>query len=482
MRYLLFMRRFFSCLCLSAILVVAGIETTFAQQANTKIQNAYQQFKTAPSLANGVASLTVINSKTGEIVFEDNAKIGLPTASTLKVMTSITALDLLGPDYTFPTHLYYTGTIDSVGTLNGNLIVEGFGDPTLGSDRFPTHNAETILKRWKSAIMELGIKQINGLVIADDKFYNGNQVPGTWMWTDMGNYYGTGVSALNWKENSYEVDFNAARPGSLTSIKSHNIPTNYQVINEVKTGANGSGDNVYGYSAPYSSTIYLRGTYAADLKKTIELSTPDPAYSLVHDLSKALTADSIIVADSLITTATLLKNAGVQNWDVNKQKILTLQSPKLIEIIHWFNQKSINLYGEAILKVIGGISANKYETEDAASLVAKYWENKLKLPVGEIKTYDGSGLSPQNRVTSNALARIMQYALGRPWFPEFKKSLPTINGMSMKSGTIGGTLGYTGYQKAADGNEYTFSLLLNNYHGGATRMRQQMFKLLDVLK
>ncbi len=482
MRYLLPMRRFFSCLCLSALLVVGGIETTFAQEAKTKIQNAYQQFKNGPSLTNGVAALTVINSKTGQIVFEENSKIGLPTASTLKVMTSITALDLLGPDYTFPTHLYYTGAVDSIGTLNGNLIIEGFGDPTLGSERYPTHNAETVLNKWKAAIKALGIKQINGLVIADDKFYKGNQVPGTWMWTDMGNYYGAGVSALNWKENAYDVDFSVSRPGAAASIKSHNIPPFYQVINEVTTGANGSGDNVYGYSAPYSKLIYLRGTYGADLKKTIELSTPDPALSLVYDLSKALTADSIVVADSMITTATLLKNAGISNWDANKQKILTIQSPKLIEIVHWFNQKSINLYGEAILKAIGGISANKYETEDAATLVAKYWENKLKLPVGEIKTYDGSGLSPQNRVTSNALARVMQYAQGRPWFADFKKGLPTINGMTMKSGTIGGTLGYTGYQTAADGTSYTFSLLINNYHGGVGRMRQQMFKLLDVLK
>lgn len=483
MRYLLAMRRIFSCLCLSAFLLVGGIETTVAQTAKTKIQNAYQQFKAAPAMTNGQASLTVINAKTGEIVFEDNSKVGLPTASTLKVMTSITALDLLGPDYTFPTSLYYTGTIDSIGTLHGDIIIEGSGDPTLGSDRYAEHNAETLLNKWRTAIVELGVKQIEGRIIADDSKYKGNQVPGTWMWTDMGNYYGAGISSLNWKENKLEVQFTPGRPGSMTQLASHNVPPFYQLVNEVSTGANQSGDNVYGYAAPYSDIIYLRGTYGADLKKTIELSSPDPALVLAYDLSKALLTDSIIVADSLISTASLLKIQGEpQTWNQGKQKLLTVQSPKLIDIVHSFNQKSINLYGEALLKVIGGISANKFETEEAASLVAKYWENKLKIPVGEIKTYDGSGLSPQNRVTSNALARIMQYAKGRPWYEGFLKSLPTINGTSMKSGTIGGTLGYTGYQKAADGQEYTFSLLINNYHGGAGRMRQQMFKLLDVLK
>ncbi|WP_262506619.1 D-alanyl-D-alanine carboxypeptidase [Sphingobacterium sp. T2] len=66
---------------------------------------------------------------------------------------------------------------------------------------------------------------------------------------------------------------------------------------------------------------------------------------------------------------------------------------------------------------------------------------------------DGSGLSPQNNVTTRAMNQIMQYALKRPWFPEFQKSLPTYNDMTMKSGTIGGTLGYTGYHTAKDGKK-----------------------------
>ncbi len=153
-----------------------------------------------------------------------------------------------------------------------------------------------------------------------------------------------------------------------------------------------------------------------------------------------------------------------------------------MEIVHWFNQKSINLYGESLLKVIGGISANKTNTSEAANLVAKFWQNKLKISPSEINTFDGSGLSPQNRVTTQAMARIMQYAKGRTWYADFLKSLPNVNGTSMKSGTIGGVLGYTGYQKAADGQEYTFSLLVNNYQGSASSMRQAMFKLLDALK
>lgn len=429
-----------------------------------------------------MASLTVINSKTGEVVFDSNNQIGMPTASTLKVITSITALDLLGSDFTFQTDLFYTGEIDSLGTLNGNIIIEGKGDPTLGSDRYAATKSEILLTKWSEAIKKLGIKNINGKIIADDRLFNGYDVPGTWMWTDIGNYYGAGVSALNWKENKLGINFTVGKPGQPASLNAVNKAPFYKLINEVKTGSNGSGDNVYAYSAPYSTEVFLRGAYGADLKKTIEISVPDPALDLAYSLAQSLGKDSILIADTIITAKRLMNMDSISLMDGNRKLILSVNSPRLGEIIHWFNQKSINLYGEALLKLIGGISAMDYNTESAANLVSKYWQNKLSIDPSAINTFDGSGLSPQNRVTTLAMGKIMQYAKTRPWYNEFLKSLPTINNTSMKSGTIGGVLGYTGYQKSSDGQEYTFALLVNNYQGPAGQMRQRMFKLLDVLK
>src|SRR5690606_550508 len=157
-------------------------------------------------------------------------------------------------------------------------------------------------------------------------------------------------------------------------------------------------------------------------------------------------------------------------------------SPALKNIIHWFKQKSINLYGEAMLKSFGIISHNKSNSEEAATLLSKYWEQKLKIPASELHIHDGSGLSPQNRVTTLAMAKIMHYAHSRPWFADFQKSLPTINGITMKSGTIGGVLGYTGFHTNKAGMPVTFSLLVNNYTGSTSAMRQEMFTLLNSLK
>lgn len=480
LRYLLIMRSIFSVLYLSALLCIAATHPAKGQEVKSKIASAYETFSTSSSLKNGVASLTVIDSKTGELVYEDNGQLGLPTASTLKVITAITALDLLGEDFTFKTTLSYTGEIDSLGILHGDLIIEGTGDPTLGSDRYESSKPSVVLNRFKKEIVQLGIKEIQGRIISDDQLYNGYVVPGTWMWTDIGNYYGAGLSSLNWKENKLGVQFTPQKAGQAASLKP--VEGSYfHIINEVKTGQIGSGDNVYGYAAPYSNVIYLRGTYGQDLKKTIEISTPDPALDLALDLTKLLSRDSITVSDT-VTTAKRIRNAGQQLNDHQRNLITTIESPPLGEIVYWFNQKSINLYGEALLKAIGGISANTFKTQDAAELVAKYWQGKLQISPSALNTYDGSGLSPQNRVATHAMSNIMHYAKGRPWFDTFLKSLPKINNTSMKSGTIGGVLGYTGYQKASNGEEYIFSLLVNNYHGPASQMRQQMFRLLDSLK
>ncbi|MBD1420383.1 D-alanyl-D-alanine carboxypeptidase/D-alanyl-D-alanine endopeptidase [Sphingobacterium chuzhouense] len=453
----------------------------YGQALRDNINNAYQQFIKSGKFPNGIAAFTVLDGKTGQPIYTNNASIGLPTASTMKVITSITALDILGPDYIYQTKLAYTGEIDSLGVLHGDIIVIGSGDPTLGSDRYTNTKAETLLNKWVYKVQHAGINHINGRIVGDDLYLNGNDVPPTWNWVDIGNYYGAGISGLNWRENKAGITFSPSTIGQPANIASTNTPfSGITLINEVTTGANGSGDNVYAYSAPYSDMVYLRGTYGRDLKKVIEIAIPDPALALAQQLTTSL-SDAGITVDSIPTTGKRLLNQGI-TLNQQKHELDTHQSPALKDIVHWFNQKSINLYGEVMLKSFGIISHNESTTQKAASLLSKYWEQKLRIPNSELSIQDGSGLSSQNRVTTLAMAKIMHYAQGRPWFADFQKSLPTINGITMKSGTIGGVLGYTGFHTGKTGTPVTFSLLVNNYTGSTSAMRQEMFKLLNSLK
>ncbi|HXB92668.1 MAG TPA: D-alanyl-D-alanine carboxypeptidase, partial [Puia sp.] len=146
-----------------------------------------------------------------------------------------------------------------------------------------------------------------------------------------------------------------------------------------------------------------------------------------------------------------------------------------------FLKKSINLYGEALIKTIGLEKAGVATTEKGVELVRKFW-SEHGIDASAIHIVDGSGLSPQNRVTAEALVRVLQYAKSRPWYVSFYKALPVINGMYMKSGAIGGSRSYAGYQVAADGRDYIFSILVNNYDGSSADVVKKLFAILNVLK
>src|SRR6201996_3804356 len=107
-----------------------------AQTLQSKLQSAFNRLQADTQCKYASISLTVLDAKTGETVFTANPNMGLATASTLKVITSITAFNILGKDFQYQTQFGYNGTITTDGILNGDLIIKGSGDPTLGSWRY----------------------------------------------------------------------------------------------------------------------------------------------------------------------------------------------------------------------------------------------------------------------------------------------------------------------------------------------------------
>lgn len=456
--------------------------TATAQSLESRIATAFKAFQSDPKMANGIAAFSVIDANTGKVIFSENGHTGMATASTLKTITSATAFSILGADFTYETSLQYTGTIDHTGVLSGDIIIKGTGDPTLGSDRYDATAPELLLNQWVDAIRNAGIRRIDGCIVGDDLLWDGHRAPSGWTWGDMGNYYGAGVSALNWRENAFKI---LMKPGAAAGDKADFLGTKpdrsyLKFNNEVRTGARGTGDRLYAFSAPYSTQILLDGTYALDLKKEIELSSPDPAYDVALALQIALEKQGIGVRTPA-TTGYLLKKSGSLLPSARKT-IYKHKSPPLSEICYWFNRKSINLYGEALLKTVASSSGEKYATADAAEFEREYWCNALGLSPGALQIRDGSGLSPENRVTTLAMATILNHIKAKPWFGLFYEGLPIYNHMKMKSGTISGVLGYAGYQTSSHGQPLVFSFLISNYQGSASAMRQRMFTMLNVLK
>jgi serine-type D-Ala-D-Ala carboxypeptidase/endopeptidase (penicillin-binding protein 4) len=156
-------------------------------------------------------------------------------------------------------------------------------------------------------------------------------------------------------------------------------------------------------------------------------------------------------------------------------------SPPMDSIVYWFNRKSVNLYGEALVKTIAYNSAGTSDTRKGLEQIRQHWKT-LGIAETELAMVDGSGLSPLNRVTTHAQVRMLQHARQQNWYNGFYASLPMFNGMKMKSGTIRGVKGYTGYHKAKDGREYVFAFVVNNYNGSASSLVKKMYTVLDELK
>ncbi|MFM6976508.1 MAG: D-alanyl-D-alanine carboxypeptidase/D-alanyl-D-alanine-endopeptidase [Sphingobacteriaceae bacterium] len=458
--------------------LAAGAQTRMVK----KIQLAYERLAIDAQMAYASASLTVLDAETGALVFSKNGSQGLAPASTLKTVTSATAFHLLGADFAFETSLAYTGTLSPNGILNGDVVILGNGDPSLGSWRYEQTKTELILKNWLNAIKKLGIKSITGKIIGDDRVFGTQIIPDGWIWQDIGNYYGGGASALSWRENQFDVYLKpGAKVGDPVSVQRVFPAMPYlKLVNEVSTGVAGSGDKVFAYAAPYSDLIYLRGTYAIDLAKPVSPSIPDPAFDAAFRLADTLKTSGIAVQQGFTTWRRLTLDPA---WTAGEYHIISSsRSPNLNELVYWFNRKSINLYGENLLKTFALKQGKPAESGEGAQVLKAFWKQKLGIDPNSINITDGSGLSPADRITTLTMARILQSVRKEPWFNAYYESLPVYNDMKMKSGSIADVLAYAGYQTNAAGHKLVFSFIINNYNGSTSAIRQKMFKVLDELK
>jgi serine-type D-Ala-D-Ala carboxypeptidase/endopeptidase (penicillin-binding protein 4) len=447
----------------------------FAQSITQKLQTAFTQFEKEPQLANAISSLYVIDAKTGKVVFEKNAQVGLAPASTQKIITSITAFELLKKDFKYETTLQAFGEIkDSI--LQGNLCIIGNGDPTFGSNRYSKTKSSLILNAWVAAVQKKGIKQITEPLSFNYRTYSYQTIPDGWMMQDIGNYYGAAAHVLNWKENQFDIVLNSVKEDEVKVIS----PTNKIFINELKAGPKGSGDNAYCYLPMHGNAWVLTGSIPVGEEKfTIAAADNDPAKTMLLDLSFALKQKGT-------------KTNGIQDYKAELVKpyqqvidgrdylnLHTHYSPTLDSIIYWFNKKSINLYGEALLKTMG--QKVKANADSGVAVVKSFWAAK-GIDKNELNMFDGSGLSPLNRVTTHAQVEILKYAASKDWYKYFLQALPIYNGITMKSGSITNVKGFCGYHTAKDGNSYIFSFLVNNFNGKGGEVANKMFKVLDILK
>ncbi|GAC1485508.1 MAG: D-alanyl-D-alanine carboxypeptidase/D-alanyl-D-alanine-endopeptidase [Flavisolibacter sp.] len=463
---------------LSSFILLFVVLLSFEQNTATRLKTAFNSFEKDSQLLGGLASLYVLDTNTGNVIFESNAGIGLQPASTQKIITAVSAYELLGKDFSYQTKFTLLGP-GKKGSPEGNIFIQGSGDPTLGSWRWKQTSENTVLENIAYALKKKGLKKIKSILISDEGWQT-EMIPDGWIWQDLGNYYGAPAHGFNWRENQYDLVLNSGQNMGDSIKVTGTQPKLYPhlFVSYAKAAAKGTGDKLNIYLPLNGSFSVITGSIPINEKKFIVSGAmPDVKKQFAFTLADYLSSHGINCdpTGESLGNSDLIKNPHTQTI------INTQASPPLDSMVYWFLKKSINLYGEAFIKTIAARNGEAPVSENGIVLVKKFWSER-GIATTELNMVDGSGLSPLNQVSTRAQVGILKYATLQGWFPGFYYSLPEYNGMKMKSGTIGGVKGFCGYQTSSDGHNYIFSFLVNNYNGATLSIVQKMYQVLNELK
>lgn len=437
----------------------------------------------------GSASIIVYDLDKEKEIYSFDPERALPTASIMKLLTTAAALHQRGADYRYHTTVGYTGSIVN-GVLDGDIVLVGSGDPTLGSGYFDDNwDIDQLADSLSSVLRELGIERVTGGLKMDTHISLGQHVPGGWPWSDLGNYYGAGHFAINVNDNEYKIYFKQNNtPGRKTEIL-RTIPEQlpFEFQNEVRTGPHGSGDQAYVYAAPYSVQAAIRGTIPPGQGSfSIRGSLTDPPLFLGMKLNEALMKSGIVLGVKPESSA-------------HQQRAITplfvIPSPSLLDIIRITNYHSVNLYAEGLLKLLCDDSGHiDSQFECGLKTLREIWEDQ-GVDDDQYFFRDGSGLSPRNTASAQTFVSALKAIYKeKSWFDPFVTTMAVMgeegtlrymlrgyNGsgrIHAKSGYIGRQRSYAGYMVTESGRNLAFCVMLDNYGCSSTRMRQRIERFL----
>ena len=392
------------------------------------------------ALAGAAIGFCLINSK-GEAVMEENAQTAFIPASSLKTLTTATALEILGPDFRFTTTLKSTAPI-ATGVIRGDLVITGGGDPML---------AMAYLKAWVDELKKRGLRMITGRVRGDAGIFSGSLYSDFWNWGDIGNGYGSGVSGLNLNHNRYTLAFRAGEtigsPATLLGI-SVDVP-DVDWRNEVTTGSKDSGDGVVIHGGEKTNAIHLRGTVPLGVAKfQVTGAVTDPVLFATHLFSQMLATQGIQVGNSKTAVAEA------------KHELLKHDSPPLLDIIKSIHATSDNHETECVFRMLGVKVGKRPDV-----VIREHWKPRGLDFIG-LRMEDGCGLARADFIRPLDLARLQFLAGTGPQGAAYKNSLLFKDGLKWKGGAMSGVRTFTGYVTGKSGEEFCFAFMVNHYTDG----------------
>jgi D-alanyl-D-alanine carboxypeptidase/D-alanyl-D-alanine-endopeptidase (penicillin-binding protein 4) len=418
-------------------------------------------------LNGATAGLVVRDADTGDTLYSRLGDSLLTPASNEKLVTSAAALDLLGPDYSFDTIVRYTGALTN-GTVNGDLYLKGFGDPTTTLADYQALAAQ---------VRQAGITKVTGHLVADDTWYDSTRLGPDWAWDDEPYFYDAQVSALTVapagtaNAGSVNVVITPAAAGQPATV-TMNPPNTYVTIQNTATTGTATAlsvNRVHG-----TNTITVAGTIAAGAQPdTEQMSVDNPTAFVASLFRKALSDAGVSVTGA---------NA-FQKMPTGLPTVASHTSATIGQLLNPFLKQSNNMIAETLTKSAG--------QERLGSGTFAGGVNALTTKLGDLgidpnqyNQFDGSGLSRMDIATPAQITQLLINAKSRPWFQAWYDALPVAgnadpaiggtlahrmagtpaaDNLHAKTGSMTGVSALSGYVTAADGTHLVFSLVSNNF-------------------
>jgi D-alanyl-D-alanine carboxypeptidase/D-alanyl-D-alanine-endopeptidase (penicillin-binding protein 4) len=446
--------------------------------------------------------ILVADRDTGKTLYQLNADKFFAPASNAKLFTTSLALATLGPDYRYRTTLESDSPLSPDGRLAGDLILVGRGDPDLSNRMFPFDQKterdgvpEKVIAELADAAVAKGLKEVNGDIVADDTYYPYDPYPAGWVVGDLFFSFGAPISAIDYNDNIVGVDVvpgvQAGDPATLTAQPAA-ARDGFEA--QITTSAAGTKPDLAVVREPGPNFILLRGSVpAGGAAVHVELAMTQPAETAGRSLKDLLEARGVIVRGTvraLHSPPPVVDASGMPGPpDVppdpppNRTVLAEHLSPPLLESIRLTNKISQNLHAEMFLREVG---RQKYGTASTAAglFVERNFLQAIGIADGDVVLTDGSGLSPQDLVTPQAVVTLLLYAKTQPWGADFVSTLPIagVDGtlqnrftsgpatglIHAKTGSIANVRAISGYATSLRGESLVFCIFGNNnpQHGG----------------
>ncbi len=455
--------------------------TAFAQSASSSLHEALDTLLDVAWLRHGFCGVVVRDLASGETLYTCEADKMLIPASNTKLITTASALSLLGADYRAVTTVLAQGTLTPDGALEGNLILRGGGDATL---------TYTNLKELAQKVKQAGITRVSGLLLYDDSYLDAERYGFGWNIDDEPFGYQAQMSALCVERNAVRLFAKPAeREGELARLRLEPDTDYVEVVNLTKTVARGTPNTGLSVERPRArNQLIVSGTVAigSEEAQVGRYAVENPSRYTAWLFRQALREVGVEVGG----ISPLFAPA------VEARPIAEHRSPPMREVVALINKPSDNLISEMTLKLIGKERRGQGTTSAGIQATMEFLR-EAGLEMGAVNLVDGSGLSRLNMISAENLARLLVYMARSPNAKVYRDSLPVygvdgtlrnrlrdtpVQGKGFaKTGSLYRVSSLSGYLECQSGRQVVFVIVMNAYTTSASEARALQDRLVRLL-